>query len=85
LEDKSKCLEVLDAIKNNNLMANLSIKPTQMGLGLDLDFAYSQVSELVEKAKNINNFLRIDMEDSPYTDSTIHLYKNLEKNMIMLV
>jgi proline dehydrogenase len=79
LEDKSKCLEVLDAIKNNNLMANLSIKPTQMGLGLDLDFAYSQVSELVEKAKNINNFLRIDMEDSPYTDSTIHLYEKLRE------
>jgi len=79
LEDKSKCLEVLDAIKDNNLMANLSIKPTQMGLGLDEDFAYQQVSELVEKAKDMNNFLRIDMEDSPHTYSTLLLYKRLKE------
>ncbi|MDO8550119.1 MAG: proline dehydrogenase family protein [Ignavibacteria bacterium] len=79
LEDKSKCLEVLDAIKDNNLMVNLSIKPTQMGLGLDEDFAYQQVSELVEKAKDMNNFLRIDMEDSPHTDSTLRLYKRLRE------
>jgi proline dehydrogenase len=79
LEDKSKCIEVLNAIQNNNLMANLSIKPTQMGLGLDEEFAFEQVKELVEKAKEMNNFLRIDMEDSPYTDSTIRLYKRLRE------
>ena len=79
LEDKSKCIEVLNAIQNNNLMANLSIKPTQMGLGLDEVFAFEQVKELVERAKEMNNFLRIDMEDSPYTDSTIRLYKRLRE------
>ena len=79
LEDKSKCIEVIEAIKNYNLMANLSIKPTQMGLGLDEEFAFEQVKELVEKAKEMNNFLRIDMEDSPYTDSTIRLYKRLRE------
>lgn len=79
LEDKNKCLEVLDAIKNNNLMANLSIKPTQVGLGLGEEFAYKQVSELMEKAKEINNFLRIDMENSPYTDSTFRLYRRLRE------
>lgn len=79
LEDKSKCIEVIEAIKNYNLMANLSIKPTQVGLGLDEEFAFEQVKELVEKAKEMNNFLRIDMEDSPYTDSTIRLYKRLRE------
>lgn len=80
LEDKNKCLKVLDAINKHNLKANLSIKPTQMGLSLDEEFAYKQISELVEKAKGINNFVRIDMEDSPYTDSTICLFKRLRKN-----
>jgi proline dehydrogenase len=79
LEDKNKCLEVLEAIKNNKLMSNLSIKPTQMGLGIDEDFAYQQVAELVEKTNEIGNFLRIDMEDSPYTDSTFRLYKKLRE------
>jgi len=78
-EDKNKCMEVLDAIKNNNLMANLSIKPTQLGLGIDEDFAYKQVSELVWKSMGINNFIRIDMENSPYTDSTFRLFRRLRE------
>ena len=78
-EDKKKCMEVLDAIKKNNLMSNLSIKPTQLGLGIDEDFAYQQVSELVWKSMGINNFIRLDMENSPYTDSTFRLYKRLRE------
>ncbi len=79
VRDKDECLQVLDAINNNNLMANLSIKPTQMGLGIDEDFAYRQVEELCNKAKSINNFVRIDMEDSPYTDATFRLFKRLKQ------
>jgi proline dehydrogenase len=77
---KNKCLVVLDTISRNNLMANLSIKPTQMGLSIDEDFAYEQVSQLAAKAKSINNFIRIDMEDSLYTDKTFNLFKRLKEN-----
>ena len=77
--DKKKCMEVLDAIKKNNLMSNLSIKPSQLGSGIDEDFAYQQVSELVWKSMGINNFIRLDMENSPYTDSTFRLYKRLRE------
>ena len=79
-EAKNKCLIVLDAIVKNNLNANLSIKPTQMGLSIDEDFAYEQVYQLVERAKKINNFVRIDMEDSPYTDKTIRLFQKLKEH-----
>lgn len=74
---KEKALQVFDAIIKNNLDANLSVKPTQMGLSIDEEFAYQQILELVERAAQINNFVRIDMEDSPYTDSTINLYKRI--------
>ena len=77
---KNKALEVYQAIVENNLSSNLSIKPTQLGLSIDDNFAYDQVKELVVKAKEINNFLRIDMEDSPYTDKTFNLYKRLRKD-----
>ena len=80
IEAKNQCLEVLDAIEKNKLMANLSIKPTQMGLAIDEDFAYDQVKEIVSKAAEYNNFVRIDMEDSPYIDKTIYLYKRLYEN-----
>lgn len=80
VEAKNKCLEVLNAIVVNNLMANLSIKPTQMGLSIDENFAYEQIRELVVKAKEINNFIRIDMEDSPFTEKTINVFKRLKND-----
>lgn len=80
IEAKNKCIEVLDTIVKFKLMANLSLKPTQMGLSIDEDFAYKQIKELVEKARRIDNFVRIDMEDSPYTDKTISLFKKLRSD-----
>lgn len=77
ISSKHSALEVLDAIQKHNLLSNLSIKPTQMGLAIDENFAFEQVLGLVKKAHEINNFVRIDMEDSPYTDATITLYKRI--------
>jgi len=77
VEAKRKALEVFDAIVKNKLNANLSIKPTQMGLAIDRELAYGQVLELIKRANEIKNFVRIDMEDSPYTDHTIDLYKSI--------
>ena len=79
VDSKNKALEVLDTIVKFNLKANLSIKPTQMGLAINEDFAYDQVQTLVQKAKEINIFIRIDMEDSPYTDATFRLFKKLKQ------
>ena len=76
-------LDVLgESIKNKEdavAAKNKCLKPTQMGLSIDEDFTYEQVYQLVQKAKQINNFVRIDMEDSPYTDKTITLFKRLKE------
>ncbi len=77
IDAKNKAMEVLDAIEKHKLMANLSIKPTQMGLLIDEEFAYQQILDLVKRAHEINNFVRIDMEDSSTTDITINLYKRI--------
>lgn len=69
--------KVLDAIKENNLDANVSVKLTQLGLVIDKEFCYENVKELVERAKDLGNFIRIDMEDSTTTDHTIEIYKRL--------
>lgn len=76
---KQACSDVLDAIRKLQLNANLSIKPTQMGLQLDEQFCYDQVLTLVEKAKSMQNFVRLDMEDSSCTDATFRLYKKLRE------
>lgn len=77
IESKKKALEVFDVIIKNRLNANLSIKPTQMGLAIDKELAYQQILELVKRAAEINNFVRLDMEDSPYTDLTLEVYKRV--------
>ncbi len=77
IEAKRKAIQVFDAIVKNKLLANLSIKPTQMGLAIDKELAYKQILELVKKGNEINNFVRIDMEDSPYTDLTLDVYKRI--------
>ena len=73
-------MKVFDAIVEHNLKANLSIKPTQLGLSFDEQFACDQIRKLVKRASEIDNFVRIDMEDSPYTDATINVYKTIFEN-----
>lgn len=74
---KIEAIEVLKAIDEHKLMANLSIKPTQMGLNLDTEFAYDQIKEIVAKAREIESFVRIDMEDSSTTDNTFKVYRKI--------
>ena len=73
-------LRVLETISTFNLKSNVSIKPTQMGLAINEDFAYDQVRTIVQQAKEYKNFVRIDMEDSPYTDATFRLLKKLKED-----
>lgn len=77
---KDQCIEILNEIKNHNLTANVSLKPTQMGLQLDEEFCYENIGEIVAKAAELNNFIRIDMEDTPCTDSTLELFDRLRKD-----
>ncbi len=79
IEAQKECLETLDAIRQHNLDANLSVKPTQMGLMLDEEFAFNMFDEILGKADPMNNFVRIDMEDSETTDRTIRLFNRLKE------
>lgn len=79
IKSKNDNIEVLDAINKNKLDCNLSIKLTMLGLKIDYDFCLGLVKEIVERAKAINSFVRIDMEDSSVTDSTIKIFENVKK------
>lgn len=76
---KEECIETLQTIYDNKLDANLSIKPTQLGLALDPDFCYNLLDEIITKAKELNNFVRIDMEDSSVTQVTIDVFNRLRE------
>jgi proline dehydrogenase len=76
---KTQCLEILKAIDKEGLDANLSLKPTQMGLELEKEFAFANIREIVALAAELDNFVRIDMEDHPCTDDTIEFYRRLRE------
>ena len=66
-------------ITNRKLQANISIKLTHIGQDLGQNFVENNLFKLVEAAKNNNNFLRLDMENTPYTDQTIKLYEIMKE------
>lgn len=69
--------EMLDAIAARKLDANVSLKLTHMGLDVDDKLARTIVDDLVSHATRINNFVRIDMEGSPYTQKTLDVVRDL--------
>jgi proline dehydrogenase len=72
-------VEALRLIHLNQLDSNVSLKLTQFGLGIEEEFCKSNVEEVVKTAKELNNFVRIDMEGSPYTESTLRVFTALRK------
>ena len=79
LHEVKQCHQVIEAIHTNNLNSYLSIKPTSVGLGIDYDFGYENIKNLVAKAKSYGLRARLDMENSPYTDITLKVYKQLRQ------
>lgn len=69
--------EMLDEIEKRKLNANVSMKLTHMGLDVDEQVARGIANELVAHVVRIDNFLRIDMEGSPYTQKTLDMVHEL--------
>jgi proline dehydrogenase len=67
-------LFILTEIDKAGVKANVSIKLTQIGMGLDEEICTQNLVRILEQVKRSGSFLRIDMEDTPYTDITISLY-----------
>lgn len=70
-------LKLLDHIHSNQLRANVSIKLTQIGLSLDYALCEKNLTRILEHAREQANFIRIDMEDTPYTDKTLLLFRKM--------
>jgi proline dehydrogenase len=72
---------LLDEIAVRELDANISLKLTHMGLDVDPNLATEQVTNLVAKAAAMTprNFVRVDMEGSPYTQRTLDFVHQLHK------
>ncbi len=72
-------LRLLDRINDEKLDANISIKPTMLGLNIGQTLCEENLARVVERAAEIGNFVRIDMEDHTCTDKTLRLYRQVHK------
>lgn len=79
IETKDAYLRTLDALADAGLPAHVSIKPTAIGLAIDPELARENCTAILRKAREKGRFVRLDMEDSPYTESTIQLALDLHR------
>ena len=75
----SEYKELIKTISNQKIKGGISVKPTAVGLLISYEYALKNFREIVKTIKDDQLFLRIDMEDSPYTDQTIKLYNELRQ------
>ena len=68
-------LDVLDTVQAAGLRAQISVKPTQLGLDLDKELCFRNLQRLVDRAGERDTFVWIDMESSPYVDPTLDLFR----------
>jgi len=69
--------QLLDAIEERRLDANVSVKLSQVGMDIHAGLAEDIVGEMVAHAAAVNSFVRLDMEGSPYTEATIAMTERL--------
>ena len=67
-DNRIEYIEIIETFEKENIDGNYSLKPTMFGLLLDEEECYNNIREIVAKAAEYGNFVRIDMEDSQCVD-----------------
>jgi proline dehydrogenase len=74
-------LDMFTAIRESGVRSNVSIKLTQIGLALDADLCAQNLTEILRMASENGSFVRVDMEDSPWVDSTLDMVRRMRGEM----
>ena len=75
--DVTEYIHVLGRIQETGVDSNVSVKLTQLGLDIDETYCLENTRRIVAEAHRRGNFVRIDMEDTPKTDATLRIFKQL--------
>jgi proline dehydrogenase len=70
-------LRILDVIVAANVERNVSLKLTQLGLDVDRATCVDNLRRILEPAQRHGFFVRIDMENAPYTEVTLDITETL--------
>ena len=82
---RDQYLEMLARMAAAELEVNVSVKLTQMGLDIGEDLCHANMARILDKARELHGFVRLDMESSEYTQKTLsfftdRLYVNYRHN-----
>jgi proline dehydrogenase len=75
----SEYIRLLNDISSAGLKSSISIKLTMLGLDIDEDYCRQNLHKLLDEARRLDSFVRIDMEGSDYTQQTIDIFKDAFK------
>lgn len=78
-EAKESILEVIEAIHEEGVDAHISLKPSQLGLDIDMDFCLANLTEIVDLANTYDIFVNFDMEDHARLQPSFDLLDTLSK------
>jgi len=78
-ENRKEYIEIIETFEKEKIDGNYSLKPTMFGLLLDEEVCYENIREIVAKAAEYSNFVRVDMEDSQCVDKEIRLFRRLKE------
>src|SRR5699024_3781591 len=78
-ETVTNYIDLLRSIEEAGLDSTISIKLTMLGLDIDRTYCRDNLFKLLDVARESNQFVRIDMEGSDYTQTTIDLFKEAFK------
>jgi len=77
MEATQSYCRLLDEVARSGITCNCSLKLTQLGLDLGRDFARDNLRYLLDRAQELQNFVRIDMESSEYVEATLDIFYEL--------
>jgi proline dehydrogenase len=77
IQSANGIIAILEDINKAGIRSNVSIKLTQIGMGMDDKLCIENLTRILECAQKYDNFVRIDIEDSPYADKTIEIFNNM--------
>lgn len=72
-------INLIRTVSHHPISENISLKPTALGLSLDPTLALENIRAIIQVADENGFFVRIDMEDSPYTSKTLDIYNRLRQ------
>jgi proline dehydrogenase len=71
---RDQYLQMLDRLAQAGQEVNVSVKLTQMGLDISEDLCHRNMGQILDRAKQLNGFVRLDMESSDYTQKTLNFF-----------